>query len=214
MKERVLIFGGNSFLAKAFSAKFSASYDIQNVYRNEEKALLNFDFENDSVESITTRLNTTYDAVVFFQGINPSLSAKDMTSNHFIKMLNINLVIPCLLVQKMAPHLNKNALILFISSIAKKKGSYDPAYGSAKAGLTGLMNSLANAYTDLRFNILSLGLVENSPVFTEMSTEFRKKHTDRLQGKRFIQDADVADAVEELIKNKSTNRMDIEMDGK
>jgi NAD(P)-dependent dehydrogenase (short-subunit alcohol dehydrogenase family) len=114
----------------------------------------------------------------------------------------------------MAPHLNKNALILFISSAAKKKGNYDPAYGTAKAGLTGLMNSLANAYTDLRFNILSLGLVENSPVFTEMTAEFRKKQADRLQGKQFIQAVDVANTVSDLIKNKSTNRMDIEMDGR
>lgn len=214
MKEVVLIFGGNSFLAKAFNAEFGATYNIQNVYRNEKKAKLNFDFESDNIDSITTRLGTTYDAVIFFQGINPSLSAKDMTSTHFIKMLNINLITPCLLVQKMAPHLNKNALILFISSIAKKKGSYDPAYGSAKAGLTGLMNSLANAYTGLRFNILSLGLVENSPVFTEMTAEFRKKQADRLQGKQFVQAVDVADAVADLIKNKSTNRMDIEMDGR
>jgi len=212
-KKRIIIFGGNSFLAKAFNKRFSTKYLIQNVYRNED-SLLNFDFEEDGVELITDRLNSTYDAIIFFQGINPSVSARDMTQSHFAKMLKVNLITPCLLVQRLSQQLNKNGLVLFISSIAKKKGSYDPAYASAKAGLTGLMFSLANAYPELRFNMLSLGLVENSTVFNNMTLDFRQKQFDRLQGKQFIQADDVANAVADLINNKVANKLDIEMDGK
>jgi NAD(P)-dependent dehydrogenase (short-subunit alcohol dehydrogenase family) len=63
------------------------------------------------------------------------------------------------------------SVIIFFSSVAKKKGSYDPSYAAAKSGLVGLMHSLANAYKTQRFNIISLGLVENSPVFNQMSDE-------------------------------------------
>ncbi|MDB5132554.1 MAG: Short chain dehydrogenase [Mucilaginibacter sp.] len=213
MKETILLFGGNSFLAKAFNEKYGELYTIENVYRNDKTQEFNFDFENDNIESITDKLKSRYNAILFFQGMNPSLGAKDITAGHFIKMLKINLVTPALLIKNLVSQLNKGSLILFVSSVAKKKGSYDPAYASAKAGLAGLMHSLSNVYSEFRFNIISLGLIENSPVFNNMTPNFRKKHADRMFNNSFIKADDVITAVAELITNKSISRTDIEIDG-
>jgi NAD(P)-dependent dehydrogenase (short-subunit alcohol dehydrogenase family) len=213
MKGNILIFGGNSFLAKAFNEKYKDVYTIQNVYRNDQNKQLNFDFESDDTESITAELKGNYKAVLFFQGLNPSVGAKDISSEHFSRMLKINLVTPALLIKGLADKLSTGALVLFISSVAKKKGSFDPAYGSAKAGLTGLMHSLANAYPQIRFNIVSLGLVENSPVFNNMTEDFRQKHAGRMFNNEFIKAKDVVNVVAELVNNQSINRTDIEIDG-
>jgi NAD(P)-dependent dehydrogenase (short-subunit alcohol dehydrogenase family) len=213
MKDNVLLFGGSSFLAKAFNEKYGELYAIDNVYRSDKAHELNFDFENDDTERIAEKLKNKYKAVLFLQGINPSTGAKDLTADYFIKMLKINIVTPALLVKDLVGLLNKGALILFISSVAKKKGSYDPAYGSAKAGLTGLMHSLANAYPDFRFNILSLGLMENSPVYNNMTAEFRRKHSERMFNNSFVKADDVITIASELINNQSINRADIEIDG-
>ena len=213
MKETVLLFGGNSFLAKAFNEKYGAQYKVKNIYRNDPARDLNFDFETGDTEAITDELKDNYKAILFFQGINPSVGAKDITAEHFNKMLKINLVTPALLVKNLADKLADGALILFVSSVAKKKGSYDPAYASAKAGLTGLMQSLANAYPTLRFNIISLGLIENSPVFKQMTPHFRQKHAVRMFNNSFVKVDDVITVVSELINNQSINRTDIEIDG-
>ena len=74
-------------------------------------------------------------------------------------MLNVHIVSPTLLIQKLHKHCNDNCLIFFMSSIAAKKGSYDPSYAAAKSALHGLVQSLANAFPNYRFNMLSLGLV-------------------------------------------------------
>jgi 3-oxoacyl-[acyl-carrier protein] reductase len=213
MKENVLLFGGNSFLATAFNEKFGARYNVKNIYRNDPAQDLNFDFETGDTDAIIDKLKDNYKAILFFQGINPSVGAKDLTSEHFNKMLKINLVTPALLVKNLAGKLSEGALVLFVSSVAKKKGSYDPAYASAKAGLTGLMQSLANAYPNLRFNIISLGLIENSPVFNQMTPDFRQKHADRMYSNSFVKVDDVITVVAELINNQSINRTDIEIDG-
>jgi len=213
MKEDILIFGGNSFLAKAFNEKYKDVYAIQNVYRNDQTQQLNFDFESDDTQSISNKLNGNFKAVLFFQGLNPSVGAKDIGPEHFSRMLKINLITPTLLIKNLAGKLSEGALVLFISSVAKKKGSYDPAYGSAKAGLIGLMHSLANAYHQLRFNVVSLGLVENSPVFNNMTEDFRQKHVQRMFNGEFVKVEDVVSAVAELINNQSINRTDIEIDG-
>lgn len=212
MPGNVLIFGGNSFLAKAFSEKYGEQFTIKNIYRNRENDL-SFDFETDDAETFANSLSDNYQAILFFQGVNPSIGAKEMTADHFIKMLQVNLVAPALLVKSVARQLNMGALILFVSSIAQKKGSYDPAYASAKAGLTGLMHSLANAWPDFRFNIISLGLVEGSPVYQNMTPDFKKKHSDRMFNNSFIKVDDVINVVNELINNQSINRTDIEING-
>jgi 3-oxoacyl-[acyl-carrier protein] reductase len=212
MNENVLIFGGNSFLAKAFCKKYSKQFAIKKVFRNSGNDS-DFDFETDDAEAFAKGLTEKYHAILFFQGINPSIGAKQMTSSHFVKMLQVNLITPALLVKNLATLLHKEALILFVSSISKKKGSYDPAYASAKAGLTGLMHSLANAWPDFRFNIISLGLVEGSPIYESMTPDFRIKHSKRMFSDRLIRVNDVANVVKELINNHSINRTDVEIDG-
>lgn len=212
MKKHVLIFGGGSFLSKAFNEKYGAHFTITNIYRDDQHGLKGFDFEIDNPETFSATLDD-YQAVLFFQGINPSTGVNEMTADHFIKMFNINIVTPALLIKKLEGKLAKGALVLFVSSVATKKGSYDPAYASAKSGLQGLMHSLANAWSDLRFNIISLGLVEGSPVYEQMTADFRQKHASRMFNNSFIKVDDVVRVVAELINNHSINRTNIEIDG-
>lgn len=211
-KPNILVFGGNSFLAKAFNKSENERFDITNVYRNNSSKELNLDFEDPDIENLTPAITGTYNAVLFFQGINPSVGAIEMTSEHFIKMLKINLITPALLVKSLAGRLADGALVLFISSIAKKKGSYDPAYASAKAGIIGLMHSLAGAYPQLRFNTISPGLIKDSPVFVNMTPDYRQKHFERM-GNKFIEVADIISAITGLIDNVDINCADIEIDG-
>jgi NAD(P)-dependent dehydrogenase (short-subunit alcohol dehydrogenase family) len=106
-----------------------------------------------------------------------------------------------------------NCLVLFVSSVAKRKGSYDPSYAAAKAGLTGLMHSLANTYKKQRFNLISLGLVEDSPVYKQMTKDFREKHAARMQNGKFIKSENVVSVINLLIENENINRADIGIDG-
>ncbi|HVW96655.1 MAG TPA: SDR family oxidoreductase [Mucilaginibacter sp.] len=213
MNVRVLIFGANGFLAKKFNHLYKERFSIENVYRKDKTGDLHFDFVDDNVSVISQKLTGPYKAVLFFQGIQPSVGAKDMDEDHFEQMLKINLVIPSLLVKELAGKMESGALVLFVSSVARKKGSYDPSYASAKAGLIGLMHSLANAWPALRFNCISPGLIEGSPVFENMTPDFRQKHALRMFGHSFIQAEDVVTIVAELIENKSINRTNIEIDG-
>jgi hypothetical protein len=74
------------------------------------------------------------------------------------------------------------------------------------------MHSLANAYQMQRFNILSLGLVENSPVFNQMTDDFKKSHSSRMQNGNFIKAENVASAIDMVIRNDNINRADISID--
>ncbi|MFI5142347.1 MAG: SDR family oxidoreductase, partial [Bacteroidia bacterium] len=109
--------------------------------------------------------------------------------------------------------INPNALILFFSSIAAQKGSYDPSYAAAKSALAGLMNSFANEFPTIRFNSISLGLVEGSPVEKGMTEDFKKRHKDRMFGNELIKIESIIDTIELLLKNKSICTTNVQLDG-
>lgn len=214
MKKNLLVFGANSHIAKTFMSKFSNSYTIHPVYKNDPDALLSFDFASAGDQKLfAKKINFTIDGIIFFQGVNPSTSVMDITDEQFIKMFRINLITPTLLLRSLKEKLAEGASIIFFSSVAKKKGSYDPSYAAAKSGLVGLMHSLANFFKMQRFNIISLGLVEGSPVFNQMSDDFRMNHAARMQNGNFVQAENVADAIDMIIRNSNINRADISIDG-
>ena len=214
MKKNILIFGANSFIGNIFIEKYKDAYTIYPVYKHDPQRQLNFDFvSNDDRSDFASKINFIIDAIIFFPGINPSMSVDQITEDHFIKMLKVNLISPTLLLQSLKEKLSAGAVTIFFSSVAKKKGSYDPSYAAAKSGMVGLMNSLANAYKMQRFNILSLGLVENSPVFNQMSDDFKKVHSSRMQNGNFIEAENIADVIDMIIKNNNINRADISVDG-
>lgn len=212
--KNILIVGSGSFVAKNVVDKLKPHYNCVSTSRSSSVSEFYLDIESeDSIISFCDKNKTNFwDGILFFQGINPSKNTKEITTEHFVKMLIVNLVGPAILLKHLYKNLNVNSMILFVSSIAAQKGSYDPSYASAKAGIIGLVQSLANEFPDFRFNTISLGLVENSPVFNNMTLDFRQKHAERMNNK-FVQVNDVSSAVYELLRNLSINKTTLNIDG-
>ena len=214
MKKNILLFGANSFISKTFIRDYSAQYSIYPVYRKAVEQSLHIDFENSNdIEDFSLKIDFPVDAILFLQGINPTMGVADITEDHFSRMLKINLVTPVLLIRELKGKITEHGTVIFFSSVSKRKGSYDPSYASAKAGLVGLMHSLANAYPRQRFNLISLGLVEGSPVYNEMTEDFRTKHSERMHNNSFIKPENVAQVIDMIISNNNINRSDIAIDG-
>lgn len=189
-----------------------AGYSCVKTSRNNTNKSLEIDLESEeSIQEFCKKNDLLFDAILFFQGVNPSKNTKETSAAHFNRMLAVNLSGPALLMKQIHSQLNENAMMLFLSSVASRKGSYDPAYAAAKAGLEGLMQSFANEFKQYRFNIISLGLVEGSPVFNQMTPDFRARHFERMNN-QFVQPRNVASMILELLSNSSINRAHISLD--
>lgn len=215
MERNVLLFGANSFIGTTLMKSTQGGYKYWPVYRLPEQGTLHFDFlEPKGLPLLVEKLKgNKYAGIIFMQGINPSVGFQDMSVGHFQDMLTLNITTPAMIVKELEANLQDNSSIVFLSSIAKWKGSYDPAYAAAKAGITGLIASLASALPRVRFNALSLGLVVDSPVYRNMTTDFRKKHTNRMYEGKGIDVLDVCRMIEEVLINKAINRADIDLTG-
>jgi NAD(P)-dependent dehydrogenase (short-subunit alcohol dehydrogenase family) len=216
MKRNILFVGSNSYVAKHTALLLKErGFNCILSSRNNINPELILDIEDESGIKKFVELNKTLqiDGILFFQGLNPSRNTKEISSGDFLRMLTVNLVGPALLLKYFYRNINPNAMVLFMSSIAATKGSYDPSYASSKAALPGLMYSLANEFKDIRFNCLSLGLIENSPVYNGMTEDFRARHADKMYNNEFIKVGDVASVIAELLENKAINRSIIPING-
>ncbi|HTA62110.1 MAG TPA: SDR family oxidoreductase [Bacteroidia bacterium] len=217
MQKNILLVGATGYIAqnviKTLGVKKEYNFiKAQRSATNPDELYL--DFSNvASIENFKLPDSIHLDGIFFLQGINPQKNTKEITYDHFLKMMQVNLIGPALLIKKLHQSINPNALVLFFSSIAAQKGSYDPSYAAAKSALTGFMNSLANEFPFIRFNSISLGLVEGSPVEKGMTEDFKKKHKEKMYGNELIKVDSIIETIELILKNKSICTTNIQLDG-
>jgi 3-oxoacyl-[acyl-carrier protein] reductase len=100
------------------------------------------------------------------------------------------------LAQALAPHMLPGGRMVFVASGAGHVGSRDVAYSASKAGLLGLVRSLAVALgpREILVNAVSPGVVE-TPMSQAMPAERREEHIRRTAVGRIGSPAEVAEAV-------------------
>jgi len=212
--KNILIIGESGFIAQELKAGFQRQgFTVIGTSRSKSSSALYLDLSDpDCIENFALPVDKLH-AIVFAQGIKPSQNLRNMTHQHFQSMLDVHVVGPSLLLKKLLPLCEKQALVLFFSSVATRKGSYDPSYAAAKAGILGLVQSLQNEFPEQRFNAISLGLVEDSPVYQGMSEEFRQKHRSRMHSQSLIDVSNIVTLTNELLRNNSISRSVLPLDG-
>lgn len=213
---RYIVFGHSSFIGQTFARVVRERGDkiITVSSRPHTGADLVVDLcAEKSIEQLDLQNAEPFDGVLFSQGINPSLGFENSHLGHFDRMYRVNIAGPAFAIRRLIPWVAPASCFLFLGSSAVRRGSYDPAYGSSKAALTGLVNSLARYVPTHRFNIISLGLVEGSPVSEGMPTERRRQHASEMFGRELVQSEGIARLALEIFTNRNINRADYLLDG-
>lgn len=212
MSKNILCIGQNSYLCKEFVSKNTQNYKF--FYITKEQFNLDLTDVKDIDYKKLPAFDVKFDAVVFFAGMSPSAPLSMWSHKHAFKMLSVNTIAPAILISLYAESIKENGTVVFMSSIASKKGSYDPFYAASKASLDGLIASLAvaNEFKKIRFNTISLGLVKDSPVYNGMSEEFKRKHISAIPNGELITSLDVIDSIEYLIETKHASKMNLQLD--
>ena len=131
---KVLVIGGNSFIAQGIESYLSTKgISLIRI----DRSALDITDEVQIEQFCNNPLLPTYDAILFAQGINPSLSTKETTAEHLLAMLKVNIMGPVLLLKHLFPRMNPYGNVIFFSSVAAEKGSYDPGYAASKAAIQG-----------------------------------------------------------------------------
>ena len=204
--KNVLVFGASGYVGQNFCKLYGDKYNIDTSLGSSDK----FNFFIPDWDKLG-EVNDPLHAVLFLQGLNPRTGFQTIDNDDFDEMIQLNLSVPTMILSKLEEDgLIDDASIVFISSIAAKKGSYDPSYACAKAAMRGLIPTLMNNLSS-RVNSISLGLVAGSPVHRGMTPGFEKNHRDRMGGK-LVNVYDVCKTIDFLIECNSISGAEISLD--
>jgi 3-oxoacyl-[acyl-carrier protein] reductase len=152
--------------------------------------------------------------VLFAQGVQPSRSLAQTDRAHVNRMLETNVTGILMCLQRLVPRLAEGSSVVLVSSVAVRKGSYDPSYAAAKGAIDALVRSLAvELRATCRVNAIAPGLVDASPVHRSMTPAQAERHSSRMFGKRLVTADALAMLVLELWTNPFINAAVVPIDG-
>jgi len=152
--------------------------------------------------------------IIFVAGKEPSQNLEDMTWEHLGEMIDIHFKGVLWCIKNFKEKIQDQGFIVLTSSIAARKGSYDPSYSSTKSAIEGLVRSLSQELSPkIRVNGVAPGLIKNSTVFNIMTDDFKSKHLENIPLKKFATTETVASAYLFLMENTSMNGQIIHVNG-
>jgi 3-oxoacyl-[acyl-carrier protein] reductase len=220
--ETILIVGIQGSIGRAVSALFSG-HGIECIGTTsrkmnpslDQKRLLFVDLEEqNSIEALASKV-PPLSGIVFCGGIEPQRALNDTNRAHHLKMMDIHVSGPLMMVRCLKGKLARGGCIIFISSVAAQRGSYDPSYAIAKAAVGGMTKTLARELSadEIRVNAIAPGLIEETPVYERMTLDFRQKHMNESLTKRLTTTADCADAIYFLYTQKQITGQVLHING-
>lgn len=210
---KVLIIGGTSSLAKPIldkldqvkcqiTATYTRSSNI--IYRNEVE-WIKFNLSNrSSIRKLSRKFaDTEFDLIMYFEGKTSNFPKMEVSKKYISRYLNTHLVNSIITINWLRKTLKEQSTFVYISSISAERGSYDPLYAAAKAGIHRYVLSLRNHLTDNQNIVIAVpSLISNSAMYMEMSEETVAKHKSNSS---LIEVETLANVLWEAICNTKSN---------
>ena len=201
MKKNVLIVGGNSSFAKAFKKIVKKKYFIYKTYskriNQQNSFFLNLEDEKSILKFSKDIKNKKFSYIIFCPGI---LLGKRMDSYTFKEIKKINdinyLGITKLLSKIINRNLNFKCVVVFITSISGRRGSFDHFYAGAKAALIMFAKSMSKYYgKKIRVNIIAPSVLNKTIMYNQFSKENIKKIKLETPNNKILLTSDLAKIV-------------------
>ena len=220
--ETILLVGINGAIGKSVFELFSekgfrclgtSSNKSSIPAKSRERFYLNL-HEPDSIKTLKKNI-PQINGIVFCAGFEPQLSLAETSLEHHHKMMDIHITGPLFVVKTLRHKIKKGGSVIFISSVAAQKGSYDPSYAIAKSGVNGMTKTLARelAPGKIRVNAISPGLVKATPVHNRMTKDFRELHLKNTLLHQLATTKDCAEAIFFLFTQKQITGQTVHING-
>lgn len=199
---RALVIGGLGAIGSAVVRELRDTGWECLVASRSRRADINLDVGDEASVNAASAACPPLNALVIATNMEPSASLSELTGRHATGMFATHVIGPLLFIRSARHLLTKGSSIVFISSPAACRGSYDPCYAAAKGATDALIRTLAKELApDVRVNALSPSLVEDSPVDQRMTADFRARHREASLLDRTLSMDECATAVSFLISH-------------
>jgi NAD(P)-dependent dehydrogenase (short-subunit alcohol dehydrogenase family) len=140
-------------------------------------------------------------------------TAKDYDIDRALSLVTMKLVGYTETIHTLLPRMTDDAAIVLFGGLAKERpypGS--TTVSTVNGGITGLVTSLATELAPKRVNAIHPGIVGDSPFWADKAAAIQAVK-ERTPIGRNVAMADIVDAVDFLLRNRSVNGVDLFVDG-
>ncbi len=206
MKKKILLIGGSSKLGQNIIKKLDKKkFNIYSTYNknkisNNKVKQFKIDLQNINKDNCKV-LSNNFDFILMLSG---HLDGKALIENSFEnirKSIQINLSSQILLLKNLLPFQKKKCLLIFISSISGRKGSYDPIYAAAKGGIITFSKSLSMWLAPkIKCITVCPGLIRNTKMFKTFNKNRIKTLIKRTPNRELLNPEDLSEIILDLMK--------------
>jgi len=209
MKKKVLIVGGSSKVGKnLINTLDKKSYQIYSTFNNnmikgkKYKHIKQIEINlNNDMHASFHKLKINYDIIVLLPGVLLGKSLSEYNSKNIISNFNINFTSQTILLNKILKKQKKNCLIIFISSISARRGSYDPIYAAAKGAMISFSKSLS-LWLSPKIKCLTLcpGLIKDTNMYKSFTAKRLNNLKKQTPNKEFLNSKDLSKIICDIIQ--------------
>lgn len=201
----VIIVGASSSVGSAVVDAFLAYGDnVISTYNNKNiPNSIHLDLiDNTSIISFPLRAGIqagSIDVVIFLSSMLPGKDLINYKDDDLERVMTINFTGQVKLLRSLFPYLSEKSHIIMLSSVSGQRGSFDPIYAASKSAVLGFVKSLAtNLGPNKRINTIAPGLIKDSAMYNQMSTERQELHRNNTPIKSLLEINDLAKIIVDI----------------
>ena len=207
MKKKILLIGGSSKVGQCMINNLDQKkYLIYSTYfkkKIKKKGIIQYKLNlydklnnQDFIDKIPN-----VDFIIFLSGVLKGKSLQNFSDEEIIENFKINFLSQIILLKNILKNQKNNCLLVFLSSISGRRGSYDPIYAASKGAMISFIKSVSK-WEAPRIRSIGIcpGLINNSKMYKSFTKERLKKLKIQNPNKSFIDANNLAKIIVDVIQ--------------
>lgn len=198
-QKKILLIGGSSKVGTSLIENIDINeYKIYSIYNKNKLKAKNIsqykvDFSSKINFSKLSKKINDFDIIVLLSGVLKSKRILDFKDSEIEENFKINFLSQFILLKKILKKQKKNCLIICVSSISGRKGSFDPLYASAKGAMISFVKSISKwEAPKIRCIGLCPGIISGTKMYKTFKKERLKITLSQNPIKEFLNSDDLA----------------------
>ena len=206
--KKILLIGGSSKVGKSIINHIDKNnYKIYSTYNTKKinnKNILQYKVDLSSKKNLSNFANLVndFDIIVLLSGVLKGKKLIQFKDEEIINNFNINFLSQIVLLKKLFKKQKKNCVLVAVSSISGRRGSFDPLYAAAKGAMISFIKSISKwEAPKIRCIGICPGVILNTKMYKTFKKERLKLILSQNPNKEFINSDDLAKIVLDVSKS-------------
>ena len=209
MKKKILIIGGSSKVGRTLINNLDKKiYSIHSTYfknkllSKDYSKIKQFKLDLNKENNISIKKSDmNYDVIILLSGVLLGKSLSEYKTNEIKTNIDTNFTSQAILLKEILKFQKKKCLIVFFSSIAGRKGSYDPIYAAAKGALISFSKSLS-LWISPKVNCITLcpGIIKDTKMYKSFTLKRLSNLKKQTPNKEFLNPKDLSKIICDIIQ--------------